>query len=308
MPTTPDLGFFDRYRELIDDWPAFLAALRRPLPTTLWANTLRCPPEPLAEFLRAEGADPEPIPWWPGGFRLPSWMRPGKSLGFLSGAFHLQEEVSMLPVALLDPQPGERFLDLCAAPGNKTLQAAVRMENRGTVMANDKSKGRLGVVRRHVERLGLTNVVMTTADAGNLPKACGPFQRVLADVPCSCEGTSRKNPEVTRLKPTPGARAGAQLAILRKAVSKCLPGGRIVYSTCTYAPEENEAVVDSLLREVEPGSLEVLPTHVEGFPAAPGVTEWQGRSYHPSLANALRAYPHLGDTGGFFCALLEKRA
>lgn len=307
MAAPQNLAVFDRYRELIDDWPAFLDALRRPLPTVLWTNTLRLTPEALAEDLRRDGLEPEPILFWPGAFRLPAGARPGKSLAFLTGCFHIQEEVSLLSIALLDPRPGERLLDLCAAPGNKTLQAAVRMEDRGSVVANDKSKHRLGVLRRNVERLGLTSIALLQADAGNLPRTCGLFDRVLADVPCSCEGTSRKNPEVTRLPLTPGARARGQAAILRKAIRKCRPGGRLVYSTCTYAPEENEAVVDTVLRELEPGTVDIVEARLPGFRFAPGVVEWQGRQYLPELANTRRAYPHHNDTGGFFVAVMERR-
>lgn len=307
MPAPPNLAVFDRYRELIDDWPAFHEALRRPLPTVLWTNTLRLSPEEVAEDLRRDGHDIEPIPWWPGAFRLPAGARPGKSLAFLTGCYHIQEEVSLLPIALLDPRPGERVLDLCAAPGNKTLQAAVRMENRGSVVANDKSKHRVGVMRRNVERLGVTCIALLQADASNLPRACGLFDRVLADVPCSCEGTSRKNPEVTRLPLRPGARARGQAAILRKALQKCRPGGRVVYSTCTYAPEENEAVVDTVLRELEPGTVDILPASIPSFRSLPGLCSWQGRDYLPELSGALRVYPHHNDTGGFFVTVLEHR-
>ncbi len=103
----------------------------------------------------------------------------------------------------------------------------------------------------------------------------------------------------------PGSLAGAQIAILRKAIQRCRPGGRIVYSTCTYAPEENEAVVDALLRET--GSrVRLLPARLAGIRGAPGLTEWQGQSFAPELASTLRLYPHLNDTGGFYIALFEK--
>lgn len=300
-----DLSLFERYRPIIDDWAAFGDALARPLPTVLWSNALRAAPEQVARWLRQEGHDPRPLPWYPRSFRLPSAVRPGKSLGFLTGQYHVQEEVSQVPVVLLDPQPGERLLDLCAAPGNKTLQAATHMANRGTLVANDKSKHRLGVMRRNVERLGVSNIAILQADAGNLPKRLGTFDRLIADVPCSCQGTSRKNPEVFRLGFQPGARQSGQISILRKAVQRCRVGGHIVYSTCTYAPEENEAVVDHLLRECD-GALRVVAKDVPGLHYLPGITSWQGQSFDTSLRHALRIYPHHNDSGGFFVALLEK--
>jgi NOL1/NOP2/sun family putative RNA methylase len=298
-----------RYREIIDDWPAFLDALDRTLPPVIWTNTLRTTPEELRARLAGDGIETEPIGWYPGAFRLPADARPGKTLPYLTGHYHVQEEVSLLPVTLLDPRPGERILDLCAAPGNKTVQTAVRMGNRGTVIAVEKSRHRIGLVLRNTERLGVTCTAAFLANAGNLPREVGLFDRVLADVPCNCEGTTRKNPEVIwREEMPPGMMSGNQLAILRKAVKKCRPGGRIVYSTCTYAPEENEAVVDAVLGEAEPGSLRLLPARVDGFRTAPGITSWQGERWHPTLERTMRVYPHLNDTGGFFVAVLEKAA
>ena len=300
-------AFFARYRPIVDDWDAFCEALQRPLPVVLWTNTLRLEAPRLAELLRHEGWDPQPLPWRPSAFRLPAEVRAGKTLAFLTGLCHIQEEVSQLPVTLLDPQPGERLLDMCAAPGGKTLQAAVHMQGSGTVVANDKSKHRLGVLRRGVERLGLSNIAILQSDAGNLPKTMGSFDRLVVDVPCSCLGTSRKNPEIFRLGFQPGARQRGQAAILRKAMQRCRVGGRLVYSTCTYAPEENEAVVHQLLEEAD-GAVRMLPTRLDGVVGVPGITEWQGERYDASLRHALRVYPHHHDSGGFFVALMEKVA
>ncbi|MEL7061738.1 MAG: hypothetical protein AAGN46_17055, partial [Acidobacteriota bacterium] len=129
---------FERYRELVDDWSAFVDACRAPLPAALWTNTLRTDAETLRIDLERDGVELAPVPWLTNAFRVRSG-RPGKTLAFVTGRCHLQEEVSMLPIPLLDPRPGERVLDLCAAPGNKTLQAAVRMEDRGTLVAVDIS-------------------------------------------------------------------------------------------------------------------------------------------------------------------------
>lgn len=298
------LRLFERYRPLVDDWDAFAAANERPLPPAVWTNTLRTTPEALRSFLREEGTEPEDVPWYPGAFRLPAEAAPGKSLAKLLGLAHIQEEVSLLPVLFLDPRPDERVLDLCAAPGNKTVQAAVRMEDRGTVVANDRSKKRLGLVVANLERLGVSIGAVTAYDAGNLPRDFGPFDRVLADVPCSCEGTARKNPEVLGRGGWEKRPTRVQRAILKKAVQLCRPGGRIVYSTCTYAPEENEAIVDEALSEN--AGLRLLPARVDGLLGSPGLTEWQGRSFTPDMERALRVWPHHNDTGGFFVAVLEK--
>lgn len=310
-PTVPllqvlDLTPFERYRPIVDDWDAFAEALHRPLPTCIWANPLRTTPEKLADWLRDQGLDLAPLPWIDHAFRLPADVAVGNRFAYVTGLYHVQEEVSLLPVPLLDPQPDDRVLDLCAAPGNKTAQIATRLENRGTVVANDISYGRLASMRSTLDRLGIANVTTTTYDASNYPPESGTFDRVLADVPCSCEGTSRKQPNVIEQRDAMRDMTGAQTAILRKAVQLCRSGGRVVYSTCTYAPEENEAVVDAVLRDVGTDRLRLRPARVEGVASSPGLTAWQDRSFHPSLAHAMRVWPHQNDTGGFFVAVLEK--
>lgn|GEM_PF-72068 len=326
-PAPPVHPSLERYRPLIEDaedWKAFAAALARPLPATVWANTLRDGAARVGTLLAAEGHRPEPIGWCPGAFRLGcreaggspsrSGSRPTPGRGILAqtGLYHVQEEVSLLPVALLDPRPGERVLDLCAAPGGKTARIAVAMANRGTVVANDVDWRRLIAVGRNLDRLGLVNVATTAWDAANFPEGGGLYDRVLADVPCTCEGTSRKSSGVLSWggEEERQKTAAVQTAILRKAVRLCRAGGRIVYSTCTYAPEENEAVVDAVLREVRaaegPDALQIAEARLDGFPADPGLTAWQGASFDPSLAGCLRVWPHRHDTGGFFVAVLER--
>jgi 16S rRNA (cytosine1407-C5)-methyltransferase len=308
MPFRPE-----RYRPLVDDWHAFAACVREPLPLTVRANPARASPEEARAWLAADGLHPEPIAWSPGAFRVPAdeAEAPGSLLASRAGLVHVQEEVSLLPVTLLDPRPGERVLDLCAAPGSKASQIAARMAGRGTLVANDKEWRRLAPLGRNLERTGAVNTVLTSYDAANYPRSAGLFDRVLADVPCTCEGTSRKNPEVFGWGGEEAwlEASRVQMAILRRAVRLCRPGGRIVYSTCSYAPEENEAVVDSVLHEMRgtPHEIEVAEAAVDGFRSAPGLTGWEGRRYAPELARTLRAWPHDNDTGGFFVAVLAKR-
>ena len=297
---------FTRYQDLIDDWDAFQEVVKRPLPTTIWANPLRITPEALQELL---GVPMEPIPWLPNGFRLPEDFAAGRHWAYLAGLFHIQEEVSMLPVRFLDIQPGERALDLCAAPGNKTAQIGVALERSGTIVGNDRSTGRMKAASHALNRLGLTNVTSTTTDAVNYPKASGFFDKILADVPCSCEGTCRKDRSVTwRVSTKDSAKlVGSQEGILRKAVQRCRAGGRIVYATCTFAPEENELIVDAVLKEYGE-FVRLIPAEIPDFKTSPGITEWLGQELHPDLHLAIRVWPHQNDTGGFFVAVMEKFA
>ncbi len=305
---TMDFQTLERYRSLVGDWDAFTEALSRPQPVCVWTNTLKTTPEALAKTLAEHGCASTPIPWYPRGFTLPENISPGNRFEYVAGLYHVQEETSMLPVVLLDPQPGERIIDLCAAPGNKAVQIAVHMESTGTLIANDRNYRRVRAIGHAFERLGVYNVSTTTFDATSYPVSAGVFDRVLADVPCSCEGTSRKHPEVLDPSRRPGSNATVQKAILKKAIQLCRPGGRVVYSTCTYAPEENEMIVQSILDENPPGSLKMLPAVIPGFVSSPGLLSWQEHTFAPQMENAMRVYPHQNDTGGFFVAVIEKAA
>ena len=180
------------------------------------------------------------------------------------------------------------------------------MDDSGLLVANDNNLGRLSALRFNTERLGLTNVAVTRQDARNFslkPLSLSAFDRTLVDAPCSCEGTIRKNPDALdkwSISHIEGV-AGVQKGILRRAVQATREGGTVVYSTCTFAPEENEAVVDHVL-ENEACRVMAFET---GLVSSPGITEWEGETYNDSVEKTQRFYPHYNDTGGFFCAKLE---
>ncbi|MGE0653958.1 MAG: RsmB/NOP family class I SAM-dependent RNA methyltransferase, partial [Alphaproteobacteria bacterium] len=302
MPWWRDLA---RYRPLVDDWEAFIAALERPRGATLQVNVARTDRAALAVLLAEDGVAAEPLAWRDGGLRLPSGVRPGLSWAYRAGLYQIQDEAAMVPVALLDPQPGERVLDLCAAPGNKTAQIALALGNRGTVVANDVKPGRLATVHHTIARLGLLNVSTTALDGRRFPPVAGGFDKVLVDAPCSAEGTATHG--FVPASPA-GFRQwviGVQRGLLARAAALCRPGGRIVYATCTYAPEENEAVVDWVLRAL-PGLVRLVPARLAGLALSAGLTEWQGRRFAPALADTARLWPQRAGTGGFFIAVLER--
>lgn len=302
-------AYLERYRDIVDDWPAFAEAAARPLPMGVWAHPGRIGRDELIRHLEALGMPGRPTPWNPHGFTLNADARPGMSWPYLAGLCHVQEEVATAAVRLLDPRPGERVLDLCAAPGNKTAQIATALGGRGTVVAREVEIGRMPALRNAVERLGLFNVATSpgdATDAGFVESCTGEFDAVLADVPCTSDGTSRRSPRVLRRCSPALSRGmqGRQIRLLRAAIAMCRPGGRVVYATCTYAPEENEAVVDAVVEESR-GTVRVRPAALPGLRAAPGLVEWEGRRFDPSLAGSLRIWPHLNDTGGFFIAVLD---
>ena len=295
----------ERYLPLVDDEAAFLAACDRPLPAVVRVNTIESTVERARAALDAEGVGYEPTDWHDGLLKLDE-RSPGTNWPYFHGWLHGQEEVSALPALALDPRPGERVWDACAAPGSKTTQLAARMADEGTLVGNDNNLGRLSALRHNAERLGVTNLAVANRDARNFslkPFGFDAFDRALVDAPCSCEGTCRKNPDVLDQWTYDHVKglAGVQKGILRRAVQATRPGGTVVYSTCTFAPEENEAVLDHALREED---CEIVAFD-SPLAASPGVTEWEGEAFDPSVERARRVYPHQNDTGGFFCAKLR---
>jgi NOL1/NOP2/sun family putative RNA methylase len=299
----------------VDDYEAFRAACERPLPSVVRVNGIKTTPERVRRAFDEQGVEYEPVDWHDGLLKLDD--QPGNSWPYVHGWVYGQEEVSAVPAEVLAPEPGEQVFDPCAAPGSKTTQLAALMDDRGLLVANDNNLGRLSALRSNAERCGVTSVVVTNSDARNfsLRPFVGDgdhqqpfFDRALVDVPCSCEGTIRKNPtalEKWEYSHVQGI-AGVQKGILTRAIEATEPGGTIVYSTCTFAPEENEAVLDHVL-DSDRVSCELVEFDLP-LASAPGVTEWEEETYDPRVERAKRIYPHLNDTGGFFCAKLEVTA
>jgi NOL1/NOP2/sun family putative RNA methylase len=298
------MDHFQRYVEIIPDFDEFVSIQDRPLPSSARINTLKTDRSSLLERLDRAGIGYAILHWYPLGLRL-ELERPGKIIEHLLGYIHIQEEVSLIPPLVLDPKPGEAVLDLCAAPGSKTTQISQAMNNLGVVVANEPSLGRLASLRANCERLGATNVAITRYDGRRFPDH--QFDRILVDAPCSSEGTARKDLTVLNrcsLKRSLDFQV-LQLGLLSRAAELLKSGGVLVYSTCTYAPEENEAVVDKVL-ENSKESLRLENASIAGLKGCPGISEWGGAEFRGELKRAFRYYPHQNDTGGFFVAKLVK--
>jgi NOL1/NOP2/sun family putative RNA methylase len=299
------LAPLNRYESVIDDSEAFRAACRRPLPKAVRVNTLRVEPDRVVEALEDDGIGVDVVDWDPSLLVLDT-DSPGTTWPYVHGWVHGQELVSALPAPILDPTPGDRLLDTCAAPGSKTSHLAALCDDRATLVANDVSLGRLSALRSNLDRLGVTSAVVTNRDGSHLdPGTLGisSFDATLVDVPCSCEGTIRKNPDALDdwSEEYLNEIARTQRSLLRRAVRITKQGGRVVYATCTFAPEENEAVVDTILTE-ESCTLTSVDVPVS---STQGLTAWRDQEFDSSLHRAHRIYPHLNDTGGFFIAVLE---
>lgn len=306
----------ERYREIVPgSWARFREIVETPPPVTVWRNAGRIGHEAFRSWMEEyEEVDAHAVPWDDRLYRLTSrrsgeGLKPGNLLAYGAGLYHIQEEAAALPVRALRLQPGQRVLDLCAAPGNKSAQMAQQVGAGGMVVANDVSERRLQSAVPTWERLGVTNVVGTVYDGRTFPRVGPVFDAVLVDAPCSGEGTCRRNPGALR---SPAADfedrlSGTQAALLERAAELCRPGGRIVYCTCTFAPEENELQVDRFLRSAAGAAVEAEGISVPGIRLTPGITAWQGRALHPGVAEAVRLWPHENDTGGFFVAAFRKR-
>ena len=295
------MDHLDRYRRIIPDYPLFCEAMIQPLPVCVRINSLKTSADDLMSRLDRARLSYRRLGWYRCGLRLDG-IRPGLLIEHLMGHIHPQEESSMIPPLVLDPQPGEKVLDLCASPGSKTTQIAQMMENDGLLVANDPSPGRIVALRANCERLGAANVVVTRCDGRAFPRY--EFDRVLVDAPCSGEGMARKDLSVLKrcnLKRSLGLQR-LQQALLGRAVDLTRRGGVIVYSTCTYAPEENEAVVESVLDRVR-----LIDVDIPGLARSHGLDAWDGNEFGDSMGLCARYYPHHNDTGGFFVAKLIKR-
>ncbi len=291
-----------RYRGIITAWEEFSAACARPLPTTIRTNTLCIRPDALQARLARRGFTLVPYPGIPELFRVtPNGV--AKTIEHWLGLFYIQEATQVLPVNALSPRPGETVLDMCAAPGGKTTQIAAAMDNRGLLVANEPNGRRQQALLSNLNRLGVINTTVTAYRGESFPMRMS-FDRVLIDAPCSAEGTGRKTPAL-RAGATPATirrLAGIQRRLIARGYDILRPGGVLVYSTCTFAPEENEAIVAALLaaRNAHVDEIEIPVPH------ATGVTHWQGTDFPAEVKHCVRIYPHHFDSGGGFIARISK--
>jgi len=233
----------------------------------------------------------------------------GRSLEHLLGYYYIQEIASMLPILALKPMPGETILDLAASPGSKTTQIAAAMKNTGTIIANDVSLKRLKILASNLERCGATNVIITKKDGIALCKKLKDtgflFDKILVDAPCSGEGTLRSSPKTYKMwnPKTIKTLSRLQKALVASALEILKPGGELVYSTCTHAPEENEEVVDFTLNNFNNIKIESINLPIK---CRLGLTEWDGQKYNKNIEKSCRIYPQDNNTEGFFIAKFRR--
>jgi len=284
----------------------FLACYSISPPTGLRVNTLKVS---TAGFQAISPFQLSPLSFCPSGFVISAEPRspPGKHPYQAAGLYYLQDPSAMSVVELLDPQPGEWVLDLAAAPGGKATHIAAKMEGQGWLLANEIHPRRAWELAENLERWGARNVTICNEFPARLAGKLGPqFDRVLVDAPCSGEGMFRKSPAARQDWSVELVRscANRQLAILSEAARLVRPGGMLVYSTCTFAPEENELVIQRFLNGQAGFELVEAP-HWTG--SAPGRPDWVVEEAPlPKLARTRRFWPHLGGGEGHFVALMRR--
>ncbi|MCH2137046.1 MAG: RsmB/NOP family class I SAM-dependent RNA methyltransferase [Phycisphaerales bacterium] len=272
------------------------------------------PRENLAQFehvLHEVGLAPRPVPFLDEAFHLDAGSRACvRALpAAMRGELALQSAASMAAACALTPQPGEDVLDLCAAPGGKTALLHRLMQGQGRLVANDASRRRLDRLRDQLQQLGIEGVQILNREgaalANELPNC---FDRVLVDAPCSGSGRWHGGDPTawsTWTPSTPKSLARRQVGLVSAACTMVRPGGRVVYSTCTLAPEENEGVLDRLLSKPPvPLRMVACPLHVPG--ERPPLSSWLDVTFDPQIAAARRIVPGCEGMTGFFIAVLER--
>lgn len=281
-------------------------------PITIRTNTLKTRRRDLAQTLVNRGVNLQPIgSWTKVGLQIfDSQVPVGATPEYLAGQYILQAASSFLPVMALEPQENERVLDMAAAPGGKTTYISALMKNTGCVFANDANKARTKSLIANIHRLGCKNTIVCHYDAREFPKVIGGFDRVLLDAPCSGTGVIGKDEsvKVSRTEKDfiqiPHLQKQLLLSAIDSVDANSPTGGVIVYSTCSVAVDENEAVVDYALRKrpnvklVETG----LQIGKEGF------TSYRGKHFNPAISMTRRYYPHIYNVDGFFVAKFKKIA
>jgi NOL1/NOP2/sun family putative RNA methylase len=298
-------ALFEEYSEIIPEFSLFQESLQRPIPTHLRINRLLIEPASLIHLLEEKGIQlVRSSERYDTLYLAPGLASPGNLLEYFLGYIHPQALTSAIASIALVPKENSYLLDMCAAPGGKSAHCAQLMKNTGLIISNDLYTSRHISLGHTLSRLGVLNAVVTGYQAQEFPlKQC--FDYVLADVPCSCEGKFRKTRDTSSYRENKGKEKlpDLQKKIILRGFDLLQKNGQMLYATCTYNPEENESVVDLLLKERD---AELLPIDV-GFDFEPGITEWKDKRYDKRLKNAVRFYPHRLDSVGFFMARIGRR-
>lgn len=295
--------FTERMKALLgEEFPQFYDSYQRPCCRALRMNPLKAE---RASFLEAAPFSLREVPWEGNGFYYGQEDQPGKHPWHEAGVYYIQEASAMAPAAFLDARPGERVLDLCAAPGGKTSQIGAAMRGEGILFCNEIHPARAKILSENVERMGISNAVVTCETPERLAQRFpGYFDRVLVDAPCSGEGMFRRQEEARQEWSEENVEmcAERQDLILDSAADMVRPGGRLVYSTCTFAPQEDEGSVSRFLQRHP--EFSIVPVSPQNGMSG-GRPDWI-RQPCPGLEGTVRLWPHCLEGEGHYLAVLQK--
>ncbi len=293
--------FVNHYQK-IDDSKEFYEYLNKPIKTSIRINTLKIDLETFKNNF-SEKYDLIEIPWCKEGFFVNS-NDVGKTLEHALGYFFIQEAASMIPVVVLEPKPGEKVLDIAAAPGAKATQIAMYMRNEGYLVANDIRKDRIYILISNLQRMGVTIAKVSLMDGRKFIKYENKFDKVLLDAPCSNVGMIRKNYKHLKMWSYRMVKRCSKLQkeLILAAYKTLKTDGILVYSTCTIDPEENEEVVDFLLRNTN-AELEDIKLKIR---RRKPILKYKDKEYDSSIKKCLRIHPQDNDTEAFFVAKIIK--
>ncbi len=285
-----------------EEFNSYLESYKKPRFYGLRVNTLKISVE---EFLKISPFHLEPVPWTTDGFYYQEGDNPGRHPYYYAGLYYIQEPSAMLPGAVIGVKPGDKVLDLCAAPGGKTVQMAAQMKGKGLLVANDINADRVKALVKNIELCGVRNAVVMNETPDKLARNFeGYFDKILVDAPCSGEGMFRKDEDAIKSweKFKCEKCSGMQWDILQQVDKMLKPGGSILYSTCTFSPEEDELMIEKFMNEYM-GHYELLEIPKTGGIEG-GRTQWSNGTY--DFSKTARLWPHKLNGEGHFAALIKK--
>ena len=298
--------FKERYGSIVGDQKEFFSCIEAHLPKAFRVNTLKADKKSVVEKFKEYGIEINQVNWYKDAF-ITDFFAIGNTIEHFMGHIYIQELTSMIPPLIISDllKGNSLVIDAAAAPGSKTTQIAAFMGNKGTIIANDVNYSRIKSLKFNIEKLGVLNTIITNQDFRffSFP---GKAEILLLDAPCTSEGTIRKGPAILSnwSEAQIFGMSRLQKQMILKGFDLVKESGYLIYSTCTFAPEENEEVVQYLVDNRK--GVEIEKIKIDGLKLTPGILEWEKKKFSDEISKTIRIWPHHNDTGGFFVAKIRK--